>query len=418
MGELAITDIIIGDRHRKDLGDIKSLAGSINRVGLLHAIVVTPGNVLIAGERRLAACKELGWTAVPVRVVDLDEIVKGEFAENADRKDFRPSEIDAIRRAMEPKVAAPIGRPSKEKVETFHLYETGKTRDKIGAFAGISGRTVEKIKAVVEAAEKDPDKFRPLVDEMDRTGKVDGAYKKLKQEERHTAAVTAAPEPVNATVTDNQSVIRCDALITDPPYGILNEPWEPKELEGFTREWLSRWNECEAKCALVFWSQRHLWEGRVWLDEELSNYEFRQLLVWHYPNNKSPQSRLGFKQTWEPIFFYRHRGSEFKVGVSDANWGNGLNDFDCHVAAVPQSNFNESERKVHPAQKPVSVFRWLINAVTNPGEIVCDPFSGSGTSGIAAVQLGRKYHGIEIGVEYLKAARERIGAYGSIVRAA
>ena len=81
-----------------------------------------------------------------------------EFAENAIRKDFLPSEIDAIRRALEPMVATPHGG-DRSKVETFHLVgrEPGKTRDKIGAFAGVSGRTVEKIKAVVEAAEAEPE---------------------------------------------------------------------------------------------------------------------------------------------------------------------------------------------------------------------------------------------------------------------
>ena len=39
---------------------------------------------------------------MPVRIVPIDEIVRGEFAENAERKDFTPSEIDAIRRAVEP----------------------------------------------------------------------------------------------------------------------------------------------------------------------------------------------------------------------------------------------------------------------------------------------------------------------------
>jgi hypothetical protein len=42
-------------------------------------------------------------------------------------------------------VATPVGRPPKEIVESFHHFEAGKTRDKIGAFAGVSGRTVEKI---------------------------------------------------------------------------------------------------------------------------------------------------------------------------------------------------------------------------------------------------------------------------------
>jgi ParB family chromosome partitioning protein len=78
------------------------LAASIEEVGLLHPIAVRADGRLIAGERRLAACKKLGWTSVPVTVVNLNEVIRGEFAENAERKDFLPSEIDAIRRALLP----------------------------------------------------------------------------------------------------------------------------------------------------------------------------------------------------------------------------------------------------------------------------------------------------------------------------
>ena len=100
---MPIANIKIGTRHRRDLGDIAGFAARIANLGaLLHPIVVTPDGTLIAGERRLEACKRLGWTEIPVHVVSLDEIVRGEWAENADRKDFLPSEIEAIRRAMEP----------------------------------------------------------------------------------------------------------------------------------------------------------------------------------------------------------------------------------------------------------------------------------------------------------------------------
>jgi hypothetical protein len=97
----------------------------------------------------VAAAKELGWSTIPTRVVDLKEIVRGEFAENAIRKDFLPSEIEAIRRAMEPMVATQRGRPAKENGESFANCDerAPRTVDKIGAFAGVSGRTVEKIKA-------------------------------------------------------------------------------------------------------------------------------------------------------------------------------------------------------------------------------------------------------------------------------
>ena len=64
-------------------------------------------------------------------------------------------------------------------VETFHQVPPQKTRDKIGTFAGKSGRTVEKIAAVVAAAEAEPEKFAPLVDDMDRIGRVDGPYRRL-----------------------------------------------------------------------------------------------------------------------------------------------------------------------------------------------------------------------------------------------
>ena len=102
MSKLPISKIKVRNRYRKSLGDIAPLAASIKDVGLLHPIVVRPDCRLIAGERRLAACKRLGWTSVPVTCVDLKEVIRGEFAENAFRKDFLPSEIEAICRAIEP----------------------------------------------------------------------------------------------------------------------------------------------------------------------------------------------------------------------------------------------------------------------------------------------------------------------------
>jgi ParB-like chromosome segregation protein Spo0J len=175
----AIDSIKIGERHRKDLGDIAGLAAIIADVGLLQPVVITPDKKLIAGERRIEAAKLLGWTQIPVRVIDLDQIVRGEFAENAYRKDFLPSEIDAIRRELEPleraRAKARQGARN-DLVENCHHVAGGKTRDKIGALTGISGRQVEKIRAVMEAAEQEPERFSHIVEEMDRTGNVKRAH--------------------------------------------------------------------------------------------------------------------------------------------------------------------------------------------------------------------------------------------------
>jgi len=195
----SITDIKIGKRHRKDLGDIAGFAERIRRVGfLLHPIPIRPDGTLIAGERRLRACETLGWKEVPVHVVPLDDIVRGEFAENADRKDFLPSEIDAIRRELEPieKAAAKERqRQGGRGKKGAKVSQPFRTSDKLGAFAGVSGRTIEKIAAVVDAAKTEPQRFGHLIEDLDRHRGVDRAYRALSRARDEQRVLSLTPQP-------------------------------------------------------------------------------------------------------------------------------------------------------------------------------------------------------------------------------
>lgn len=293
---------------------------------------------------------------------------------------------------------------------------------KIGDLAaelGVDERTAYNRLKAADEVEAAPAKVRNEIDTTDvpastiiKKHKAEKRKWGTKKKEDHARRQASAKKGKPWKVTQQQDAVACDVVITDPPYGILDEAWEPEQLETFTREWLQRWAQCGARFITSFWSQRYLWDGRRWFDECLAGYAFQQLLVWHYANNKSPQNRMGFKQTWEPILFYRLTDSDREIGVGGAEWGEDLHDFDCHVAAVPQTNFTDANMKQHPAQKPVSVMRWLVNALTQPGELVCDPFCGSGTTGIAAVELGRRFHGIEKSRDYLKVANGRIACYG------
>jgi ParB family chromosome partitioning protein len=65
-----ISDITVGERHRKEMGDLDALAASIADIGLLNPITIAPDGTLLAGSRRLAACKKLGWDKVPVRIME------------------------------------------------------------------------------------------------------------------------------------------------------------------------------------------------------------------------------------------------------------------------------------------------------------------------------------------------------------
>lgn len=176
---MRIQDIKIGTRYRHDLGDVQALADSMSDVGLLHPIVVNTRGELIAGARRLAAAQLLGWEDIPATVVPLDEIVRGEMAENTHRKDFLPSEAVAIAAAVR-ELESPRARERQSVGWGDHSGggklpqpELGKTRDKAASYVGISGRTLEKAEAVVQSGNTE------LIELMDRTGKVDRAYKAI-----------------------------------------------------------------------------------------------------------------------------------------------------------------------------------------------------------------------------------------------
>jgi len=90
-------------------------------------------------------------------------------------------------------------------------------------------------------------------------------------------------------------------------------------------------------------------------------------------------------------------------GVSD-NGGSAARFFYCAKA----SNRDRGEGNSHPTVKPTDLMRYLCRLVTPPGGVVLDPFMGSGTAGVAAVQMGRQFIGIEREPKYFDIACKRI----------
>src|SRR5262249_22966210 len=118
------------------------------------------------------------------------KLMQAERDENTCRKDFTRSEAVAIGKAIEdlekPKAkqrqASALKKGNAPVVENFHHGEAqGKTRDKVAEALGVSGRTYEKAKHVVEAANEDPGLFADVKEDMDRTGKVEPAYQEVKR---------------------------------------------------------------------------------------------------------------------------------------------------------------------------------------------------------------------------------------------
>ncbi len=79
------------------------------------------------------------------------------------------------------------------------------------------------------------------------------------------------------------------------------------------------------------------------------------------------------------------------------------------ICSGPERLKDDGGRKAHPTQKPEALLRRLMLASSKAGDVVLDPFFGTGTTGAVAKQLGRSYVGIERDPDYVKAAKERIG---------
>jgi site-specific DNA-methyltransferase (adenine-specific) len=91
---------------------------------------------------------------------------------------------------------------------------------------------------------------------------------------------------------------------------------------------------------------------------------------------------------WEAICFYPLSGHQFIKRIPDVIYG------------------DRTGNNSHPTEKPIEVLRQIIAA--NKGDIILDPFCGSGTTLVAAKQLGRRYIGIEISEKYCKIAEDRL----------
>ena len=91
----------------------------------------------------------------------------------------------------------------------------------------------------------------------------------------------------------------------------------------------------------------------------------------------------------------------------------------CVFGKFPKATFNEhckssvircscGRSKVHPTEKPLNLFKRIVEVSSNEGDIVFDPFMGSGTAGVAALDLNRRFIGCELNEEYFNIAKNRI----------
>lgn len=194
-----IEKIKVGDRIRKDMGDLKELSDDIAKNGLINPPVVTPDFELIAGERRLEAMRKLGYKQVEVRIMkveDAEHKLNLEINENENRKDFNKSErieyarqLERIERVKAKKRQAnSTGGANPQLSQNFAEAEKGKADDLVAEKLGIgSGEQYRKEKYIADNA--DPETLEQWNNEEISTHK---AYTRVKELEKQLEESTAA----------------------------------------------------------------------------------------------------------------------------------------------------------------------------------------------------------------------------------
>jgi ParB-like nuclease family protein len=158
--EVDINSIIVGERRREDFGDMDGLAESIDRHGLFHPIVVDDKRNLIAGERRLRACKSLGWSLIPTRSfrnLTEDERREIELEENIRRKDLSQLEISKNLVALAETAAGVLADSAKTKNTGGRPPKMVVSESAVSGRIGVPRKTINDAQRHVAAVKKYPE---------------------------------------------------------------------------------------------------------------------------------------------------------------------------------------------------------------------------------------------------------------------
>lgn len=452
--------IKVGWRARKDDGDISELAESIQRIGQLQPIVVRMDKegepVIIAGLRRLRACRKLGIKVKATVVKPDDELVTLtiQLEENIKRKDFDRLEVgEGLKRykmLYEKKHGLEKGWNLKQAArdEKGHSKAADRPAEKFATEAakslGVSRATVYDLINIADLPDEDKKEIAKAKTTRERNvaaskalSKVrkDRKLKKLEDEGRKKqkarakeAKETGAPEvklpDQLVSVGDYRKVIqrpdfvklykgKIDLICTDPMYDLERNPILHTERANIADASLSKWDKLDIswvidvapllaeKGTVMAFCPLEL-VGLYKVAFQRAKLIYRGCIIWH-KTNPPPAHRSVYIPSCEAVV-WATKGDRYTFQP----WANaGTSEAHNHV---DHPICGGDERLSHPFQKPLALVKRLIARHTSKGDMVLDPFMGTGTTLVACAKLKVRALGIDTEEKYVKMAKARLAA--------
>jgi ParB-like chromosome segregation protein Spo0J len=423
--QFPVAEVTVGKRVRQlNEATVQELAQSIPAVGLLHPVTLSTDERLLAGLHRLEASKLLGWSTIPARMVsgEADELELVEIDENLMRAELtvleRAEHLERRRelyQARHPRSGQGFG-PGRGHV--------GPQEDRAPSFASATslllGQSTSTIRRQLQLVASLPEEVRDLI----RATPLADSHKELRRlaalladEQRLVALRIGAGEA--ATVWEAQRLVRLadaqkraatlgtrtrgyelfechvsklhelvpaqsvDLILTDPPYG-EQAIEDYNALARFARHAL-----VPNGSLLVMTGQSHL---PAVLDQLTEHLIYQWTLAYVVDAGGSPvvptvQRRVN--SWWKPIIWCTPTGYAGPV----------------HGDLVRSG---PKVKNAHVWQQDAEGMEFLVQAFSLPGQLVCDPFVGTGTTGVAALRLGRRFVGADVDGDAVTLARARL----------
>lgn len=206
-----------------------------------------------------------------------------------------------------------------------------------------------------------------------------------------------------------------DFILTDPPYNLgqhstgniplpgrsamNNDVAEWDKIDFNPEEWADEFIRILKPTGnlFIFTSYNQLGRWYNCLDHRFDTSNF---MIWHKTNPAPKIFKAGFLNSCEMIFTCWNKKHTWNF-ISQAEMHNFIQS---PICMSPERLKNPK----HPAQKPVSILKKMIEIASNKDDIIFDPFMGVGSTGVAALELGRRFIGVELDGSYFAAAKKRI----------
>ena len=206
-----------------------------------------------------------------------------------------------------------------------------------------------------------------------------------------------------------------DLILTDPPYNLslystgnikftwrkdINNDLAEWDKESFNpHEWVKEFKRILKPTGNIFafCSYNLIGKWHEAFDPEFDTFQF---MVWHKTNPPPKVRRAGFLNSCELIVCMWNKGHTWNFTKQ-----NEMHNF---IESPICMGRERVKNPTHPTQKPVRILKHIIKIASRPNDLVFDPFMGVGSTGVAALQLGRSFIGVEINREYYLKVQQRL----------